>query len=70
MQNIAVQMTFSSTVREETPWDDYEDGGGFDDDASLMGKPATFADRISEAGFRELLGFENGRQESFLRREA
>lgn len=68
MQNLAVQMTF--VVREEMPWDDYEDGGGFDDDVSLMGKSATFADRISEAGFRELLGFENGRQESFLRREA
>lgn len=43
--------------REEMPYDDYDDGGGFDDDLSLMGKRPSFAERISDAGFRELLGF-------------
>lgn len=42
----------------EMPWDDFDDGGGFDDDASLIGKIPTLADRIKAAGYRELLGFE------------
>lgn len=50
-----------ASYRQESPWDDYDDGGGFDDDEALMGKASTFADRISDAGFRELLGFPNTR---------
>ena len=45
------------SCKQENPWDDYEDGGGFDDDETLMGKAPSFTDRISDAGFRELLEF-------------
>lgn len=44
----------------EMPWEDYDDGGGFDDDASLIEKIPTLADWIKVAGYRELLGFEEG----------
>lgn len=52
-----------NSMQREMPWDDYDDGGGFDDDSNLMGstfsfKAPSFADMISDAGFRELLGFE------------
>ena len=61
MERAAEQKERVNLVREETPWEDYDDGGGFDDDTFLMGKPVSFADRISESGFCELLGFEDGR---------
>ena len=70
MEGLTEQKIPGSTVRVEMPWEDFEDGGGYDDDASLMGKPATFADRIREAGFRELLGFEYCRMGQAQRREA
>lgn len=70
MEGIAEKRILSKPVRAEMPWGDYEDDGGYDDDASLMGKPATFADRISEAGFRELLGFLDSSMEQAKRREA
>lgn len=47
-----------STIKTEMPWEDFDDGGGFDDDTALMGKHALFSERLSEAGFRVLLGFE------------
>lgn len=47
-----------SIIKTEMPWEDFDDGGGFDDETTLMGKPALFAERLSEAGFRVLLGFE------------
>ena len=55
MEGLTEQKKPGSAVQVEMPWEDFEDGGGYDDDASLMGKPATFADLIREAGFRELL---------------
>lgn len=58
MERITQTTQADSTIRTEMPWEDFDDGGGYDDDASLMGKPALFAERLSEAGFRELLGFE------------
>ena len=70
MEGLTEQKKPGSAVQVEMPWEDFEDGGGYDDDASLMGKPATFADRIREAGFRELLGFECCRREQDHRREA
>lgn len=45
----------------EMPWEDFSDDGGYDDDESLIGKIPTLADRIKTAGFRELLGFQEGR---------
>ena len=70
MEGLTEQKKPGSAVQVEMPWEDFEDGGGYDDDASLMGKPATFADRILDAGFRELLGFEYCRREQDHRREA
>lgn len=53
----------ATQVTHDMPWDDYGDDGGYDDDASLMGisnfgKEPSLAERISDAGFQTLLGFE------------
>ena len=57
------------TVNQASAWEDYDDDGGFDDDIALIGKLPILADRISEIGFRELLGFEQSAMTSVLRRE-
>lgn len=58
MERLTQASQTDSTIKTEMPWDDFDDGGGFDDDADLMGKPALFAERLSETGFRVLLGIE------------
>lgn len=70
LQRILHNTETKASKKVEMSWDDFDDGGGYDDEASLMGKIPSFAERISDAGFRELLGFENGRKARVQMREA
>ena len=62
-QAMATSSHQPAQTKHDMPWDDYGDDGGYDDDASLMGlsnfgNEPNLAERISDAGFLTLLGFE------------
>ena len=62
-QAMATSSHQPAQIKHDMPWDDYGDDGGYDDDASLMGlsnfgNEPNLAERISDAGFLTLLGFE------------